>query len=104
MRSLVEFAFGFAIGVSWGYLAAILLAPHEGATSRMLLQREAGALRRRPRQAVDQVQARVQYAVEEGRRAAAETRAELEATAGLAEEGTGRGTPADAPPALGGES
>lgn len=78
LRSLVEFVAGFAFGAAIGYFAAVLLAPNEGAASRDLLLEESDVLRRKPREKVDLLQARIQFAVEEGRRAAAEARAELE--------------------------
>ncbi len=83
MRGFVEFVGGLVIGIAVGYAAAVLLAPHEGAESRAWLSDEAGAFADRPRQVADNMQARFQRAVEQGRIAAAETRAQLERASGL---------------------
>jgi gas vesicle protein len=79
VRALTELVGGFVAGLVVGYVVAILVAPSEGATTMERVQDGASALRDAPRQ----VQARLQQAVEEGQRAAAETRADLEATAGI---------------------
>lgn len=83
-RGFMEFVSGLLAGVALGYAAALLLAPAEGKESRTRLQDGADALRERPRQVADDVQARVMRAVEQGRQAASEARSELERTAGLA--------------------
>ena len=82
-RASGEFLTGVLAGVVLGYVAALLLAPYEGLESRARLQGSATALRDRPRHLADEVQARVQRAVEQGRQAAAQTRAELERAAGM---------------------
>jgi hypothetical protein len=79
VRALVQLLGGFVVGLTAGYVVAELALPQDGSTPRARLQEGAAALRDAPRQ----VQARVQTAVAEGQRAAAETRADLEATAGL---------------------
>jgi hypothetical protein len=79
MRTLMQLMGGFVAGLSVGYVVAVLLAPGEDGDPRARLQDGAAALKDAPRQ----VQARVQTAVAEGQRAAAETRADLESTAGL---------------------
>ena len=60
MRKLLNFLFGFLLGVLVGAAIAMLLAPEEGAGTRQ------------------QVRLRMDQVVEEGKRAAAERRAELE--------------------------
>jgi gas vesicle protein len=79
MRALVQLMGGFVAGLAVGYVVSVLLAPDDGVDPRTRLQDGAMALKDAPRQ----VQARVQTAMAEGQRAAAETRADLEATAGL---------------------
>ena len=79
MRALVQLMGGFVAGLAVGYVVAVLLAPDGEGDPRARLQDGAAALKDAPRQ----VQARVQTAVAEGQRAAAETRADLESTAGL---------------------
>jgi gas vesicle protein len=82
VRNLVEFVGGLLTGVVIGYTAALFLAPYEGAESRARLREGAGTLAERPRQMADDVQARVQRAVEQGKIAAAQARAELEEASG----------------------
>jgi len=60
MRKLFNFLFGFMLGAVVGAAIAILLAPEAGDATR------------------GQIQLRVDQVVEEGKRAAAERRAELE--------------------------
>ena len=83
-RGFMEFVSGLLAGVVLGYAAALLLAPAEGKEARTRLHDGADALRERPRQVADDVQARVLRAVEQGRQAASEARSELERSAGLA--------------------
>jgi gas vesicle protein len=83
-RALAEFLSGVVAGLAIGYVMALLLAPDEGTESRTRLKEGTEALRETPRQIAEEVQARVQRAVEEGRQAAAEARSELERSAGLA--------------------
>jgi gas vesicle protein len=71
MRKIVSFLAGLLAGAVVGAAAAILLAPHSGSELQ------------------EQVRSRVQGLVEEGRRAAAARRAELEAQL----EAFKRGTP-----------
>ncbi len=61
MRKLVSFLLGFLLGAMVGAAVAILLAPEPGDVTRQ------------------QIQLRLDHALEEGKRAAAERRAELEA-------------------------
>jgi gas vesicle protein len=79
----VEFISGLLAGLTLGFAAALLLAPREGSVARSELHDQAEHLRHRPRELVGEVQARLEHAVQEGRLAAAEMRAELEASAGL---------------------
>ena len=79
MRGLIQFMGGLMVGVAVGYVMAVVLAPGEDADPRQRLQESAQALRSAPRQ----VQTRIQTAVEEGQRAAAQTRAEMESAAGV---------------------
>jgi uncharacterized membrane protein YgcG len=60
MRKLLAFVFGFLLGAMVGMAIATLLAPAEGEATR------------------GQLQQRVQYVVDEGKKAATERRAELE--------------------------
>jgi gas vesicle protein len=78
MRALLQLVGGFVAGMAVGYVVAVLLAPDEGAETLERVRSGATALRTAPHQ----VQARLHLAVEEGQRAAAATRADLEATAG----------------------
>jgi len=79
----VDFVSGLVAGLTIGYAASLLFAPQEGAESRARLAVGAEALRDAPRTVLDEVQARLHRAVEEGRQAAEDARAELEAAAGL---------------------
>jgi hypothetical protein len=83
LRAVVGFVAGFAVGSAFGYAATTLLTPYEGQQARYRLLRDSATLRALPRERVDSLQARIQYAVDEGRRAAAETRAEIEAQTGV---------------------
>lgn len=90
VRGFAEFLGGLVVGIAVGYAAAVLLAPYEGAESRARLYDGAGEFADRPRQMADNMQARFKRAVEQGRIAAAETRAELEKASGLESEETRR--------------
>lgn len=81
MRGLFQFMGGLLVGMAVGYVAAVILLPGEDSDPRQRLQGSAAALRAAPRQ----VQSRLQTAVEEGQRAAAQTRADMEAAAGVRE-------------------
>jgi gas vesicle protein len=87
IQAIVGFSAGVVAGLAVGYVAAVLLAPDEGAATRLKLQGGANALLAKPRGAADQLQARLQQAMDEGRHAAAETRAALEASSGLRYDG-----------------
>lgn len=71
------------VGAAFGYFAALLMAPEEGAEARRRLSEQAARLTTAPREGADRLKARIDYAVDEGRRAAAETRAEIEQQTGL---------------------
>lgn len=90
VRGFAEFAGGLLVGMAVGYAAAVLLAPYEGAESRARLYDGASSFSERPRQMAGNMQARFQHAVEQGRIAAAETRAELEKASGLESQETRR--------------
>lgn len=60
MRKLLNFLFGFMLGVLIGAAVAMLLAPEAGETTR------------------GQIQLRIQEVIDEGKRAAADRQAELE--------------------------
>jgi gas vesicle protein len=60
MRKLLDFLFGFILGALMGAAIAMLLAPEAGETTR------------------SQIQLRIQDVIDEGKRAAADRRAELE--------------------------
>jgi hypothetical protein len=83
LRGLMQLAIGFVFGLALGYALAQVLAPTEGEETRRRLEREAETLRQRPRKAATEAQSRIHHAIEEGRRAAEDARAELEAQAGL---------------------
>jgi len=95
VRGLIEFMSGMMVGIAMGYAAALLLAPAEGDENRARVREGAEAIRETPHQVAEQVQSRVQQAVEQGRRVASEARTELESVAGLDR------APAAAPPAVG---
>jgi gas vesicle protein len=80
--TLGAFASGVLMGMAAGYVLALLLAPQEGTDARTRLLDVASSVRQAPAQVAGEVQGRIQAAVEEGRRAASETRDSLEATAG----------------------
>ena len=65
MRKLLNFLLGFMLGVLIGAAIAMLLAPEPGEATR------------------GQIQQRVQEVIDEGKRAAAERRAELESASHL---------------------
>ncbi|MFN2251118.1 MAG: hypothetical protein ACK2UL_04305 [Anaerolineae bacterium] len=94
--SIGKFGMGLLVGGSLGYFVAVLLAPQEGALSRGALGDESDALRRGPRETFDGLQARILFAIEEGRRAAEETRAELERGLLMPVGDAGSGTDSDA--------
>lgn len=89
LRSTGDFVSGVVAGLTLGYAVALLLAPSEGRQARTRLREGAAgafkegadAIRQAPLGILDEVQARIQFAMEEGRRAAAAARAELEASA-----------------------
>ena len=83
LRAVVRFTTGFAIGFVLGYAAAMLWTPCDGASARLALHGEAERLPTRPREVLQDARHRVRHAVDEGRKAAAEARAELEASSGL---------------------
>lgn len=76
-RWLGDFVGGVTLGLAVGYVVAVLLTQREGEDTRAKLLEGAEALREAPRALVDDVQARFQFAIEEGRTAAAAARAEL---------------------------
>lgn len=82
-RAVIEFVSGLLAGITVGYAVALLLAPAEGSEARARVREGADAFRLTPRQVADEVHARIHHAVEQGRQAAADARAELEAAAGL---------------------
>jgi len=84
MRGLIEFAGGFLAGLVVGYAVSVLASPRPGVDAPTRLKANAMTLVETPRRARD----RVQGAVAEARRASADTRAELETTAGLRPETT----------------
>ncbi len=81
LGGLTKLASGLLTGVGLGYLIGWLIVHFKDARSPEDLQARAQALADKPREVKGQIQARIQLAVEEGRQAAAETRAELEAQA-----------------------
>ena len=80
---IVDFAGGIVAGFAFGAVAALLLAPREGADTRAKLSTAAEEALQKPRDVVDDLQTRVTRAIEEGKQAAADARAEMEATAGI---------------------
>lgn len=85
--SMAGFAGGVLAGLVLGYVVAVLLAPEEGVETRARLQEGADALLTAPRDLADHAQARLQHALDEGRQAAADARAALEASSGLRYDG-----------------
>lgn len=83
LRDLADFGGGMIAGVTVGFVAALLLAPHEGEETRALIREGAGDAMQKPGDVVDDLQSRVNRAIEEGRQAAAEARAEMEGSAGI---------------------
>ena len=83
LRNLADFTGGIVAGLTVGFGVALLLAPREGEETRALLSEGADEARHKPREVVDDLQSRVNRAIEEGRQAAADARAELEESAGL---------------------
>jgi gas vesicle protein len=81
LRWAGKFVGGAVVGLALGYVAAVLLAPDEGDDGRPKRLEGAEAFREVPRLLIDDMQARLQFAVEEGRQAAAAARAELETAA-----------------------
>jgi len=79
VRAMAVLMLGVAAGVGLGYLIGLLVRHFEGAGSPAELQARALALRDKPLELAGEVQARFQLAMQEGRLAAAETRAALEA-------------------------
>jgi gas vesicle protein len=80
---VVDFAGGVVAGFAFGMVAALLLAPREGDATRARISTSAEDALNKPLEVVDDLQARVNRAIEEGRQAAAQARAEMEATAGI---------------------
>lgn len=83
LRSLTDLVSGVVAGLTVGFVTALLLAPDEGDETRAKLGEGAEGALRKPRELADDIQTRVNRAIEEGRQAAAEARAEMEASAGL---------------------
>jgi gas vesicle protein len=81
--TVVDFAGGIVAGFAFGAIAALLLAPREGVETRAKLSTSAEEALQKPREVVDDLQSRVTRAIEEGKQAAADARAEMEATAGI---------------------
>jgi gas vesicle protein len=81
LQALAQFLIGVAAGLVAGYAIAQLLAPDEGNATRRRLLEDAAALRADPHRIVADTQARIDLALTEGKRAADEVRAELEAQA-----------------------
>lgn len=81
LSALAALAAGLLTGVGVGYLLGLVADHFKDARSPEDFQMRAQALAGKPREVADQLQARIEQAVEEGRQAAAETRAELEAEA-----------------------
>ncbi len=83
-QALGEFVAGAILGALCGYIAAILLAPREGSASRAQLGAMAAGMTDAPGGFWKAIESRVQAAVAEAQRAAAEARQSLEAVAGRA--------------------
>jgi len=83
VRSFTDLMSGIVAGLTVGFVTALLLAPEEGDETRAKLGGGADEALRKPREIADDIQSRVNRAIEEGRQAAAEARAEMEASAGL---------------------
>lgn len=93
LSALAALATGFMTGAGVGYLLGLAANHFKDARTPEDFQMRAQALADKPREVADQLQARIEQAVEEGRQAAAQTRAELEA------EASRRPAPAPAKPA-----
>jgi len=78
-----------------GYAVGVMLAPEDGADARAKLLSQTRQLGDQQRELTDKMRSRVESAVEEGKRAAAEKRSELEGESGLgqAPAGTSREVP-----------
>jgi gas vesicle protein len=83
LRTLTDLGSGIVAGLTVGLVTALLLAPEDGEETRAKLTGGAEGALRKPRELAEDLQARVNRAIEEGKQAAAEARAELEASAGL---------------------
>lgn len=83
LRSASDFGGGLVAGFAFGFVAALLVAPHDGEETRALLADTADEAMHRPREVVDDLQSRVNRAIAEGRQAAADARAEMETAAGI---------------------
>ncbi len=83
-QGLVEFLAGAIVGAVFGYVAATLWAPKEGSASRAQLGELAAGVAETPSEYWRRIERRVQQAVAEAQRAAAEARQSLEASAGRA--------------------
>ena len=81
--SLGSLVAGLVAGLLLGYLIGIAMAPTEGERARARLREEARAVGAQPRGLADKARARIETAVEEGRRAAAEKSRELMTEVGL---------------------
>ena len=88
LHDFTDFVSGIVAGLSLGFVAALLLAPQEGDETRARLAEGADDALSKPKGVVDDLQTRVSRAIEEGRQAAADARAELEVSAGLREHPT----------------
>jgi gas vesicle protein len=83
LANIVDFTGGVVAGFAFGVVAALLLAPSEGEEMRARISSSAEDALQKPRDVVDDLQTRVSRAIEEGRQAAAEARAEMEQSAGI---------------------
>jgi gas vesicle protein len=83
LRTIADLASGVVAGLTVGFVTALLLAPEEGDETRSKLTAGAEGALKKPRELADDIQVRVNRAIEEGRQAAAEARADMEASAGL---------------------
>ena len=83
LRGIADLASGIVAGLTVGFVTALLLAPQEGDETRSQLEDGVDTAIQKPKHMADDLQARVHRAIEEGRQAAAEARAEMEAQAGL---------------------
>lgn len=80
--ALAELAAGMIVGAAFGYVAGVLLAPAEGRDTRAELASRAAAIGDVPADLRRTLEARLQHAVSEAQRAAADARQALEAMAG----------------------